>query len=220
LFLLLQAALLDCPFIDPFPFSENGFVAPEVDVGGCDVVQTLMVALVVVVVAKGPDLAFEIAGQIVVLEQDTVLHSLVPAFNFALGLWMEWRAADVLHVLLAQPFGQVTRDVARAVIAEQTRLVAHDGLVAARCRQRQFDRVCHVLSAHVCAKLPGNDVAAVAVQDRAEIIPASTNDLEVSEVSLSHLVDSGGLVRELFRRFDHHVIRRSDQVGCFKNAVS
>jgi hypothetical protein len=31
---MLQAALLDCPFLDLFPFSENGFVAPEVDAGG------------------------------------------------------------------------------------------------------------------------------------------------------------------------------------------
>ena len=29
---MLQAALLDCQFLDLFPFSENGFVAPEVDV--------------------------------------------------------------------------------------------------------------------------------------------------------------------------------------------
>ena len=34
LFLMLQAALLDCPFFDLFPFSENGFVAAEVDVCG------------------------------------------------------------------------------------------------------------------------------------------------------------------------------------------
>ena len=33
---MLQAALLDCPFLDLFPFSENGFVAPEVDVGRYD----------------------------------------------------------------------------------------------------------------------------------------------------------------------------------------
>ena len=56
---MLQAALLDCPFLDLFPFSENGFVTPEVDVGGCDVVDALVVALMIVMIDKG----FEITGQ-------------------------------------------------------------------------------------------------------------------------------------------------------------
>ncbi len=46
---MLQAALSDCQFLDLFPFSDDGLAAPEVDVGGCDVVQALVVALVVVV---------------------------------------------------------------------------------------------------------------------------------------------------------------------------
>ena len=33
---MLQAALSDCLLVDFFPFSENGFVASEVDVCGCD----------------------------------------------------------------------------------------------------------------------------------------------------------------------------------------
>ena len=104
---MLQAALLDCPFLDPFPFSENGFVATEVDVGRCDVVQALVVALVVVVIDEGPDLAFEITGYVVVLEQNPVLHGLVPPLDLALGLRVEWRAADMRHFLTFQPFGQI-----------------------------------------------------------------------------------------------------------------
>lgn len=46
---MLQASLLDCPFLDPFPFSENGVVASEVDVCGRDVVQALVVTLIVVI---------------------------------------------------------------------------------------------------------------------------------------------------------------------------
>ena len=56
---MLQAALLDCPFLDLFPFSENGFVTSEVDVRGCDVVDALVVALMIVMIDKG----FEITGQ-------------------------------------------------------------------------------------------------------------------------------------------------------------
>ena len=77
---MLQAALLDCPFLDLFPFSENGFVAPEVD--------------------ERADLAFEITGEGLVLQQNPVLHGLMLAFDLALGLRMEWRAA-LLKKLLA-----------------------------------------------------------------------------------------------------------------------
>ena len=47
---MLQAALSDCLFLDLFPFPDDGFAAAEVDVGGCDVVEALVVTLVVVIV--------------------------------------------------------------------------------------------------------------------------------------------------------------------------
>jgi hypothetical protein len=59
---MLQAALSDCLFLDFCPFSQHGFVSPEVDVCRCDVVQALVLALVVVVIDECPDLAFEITG--------------------------------------------------------------------------------------------------------------------------------------------------------------
>jgi len=86
---MLQAALSDCLFFDFLPFPQDSFVAPEVDVSGCDVVQALVVALVVVILDKSPDLAFEISGQLIVFQQNTVLHGLMPAFDFALGLRMD-----------------------------------------------------------------------------------------------------------------------------------
>ena len=60
---MLQATLSDRLFLDLFPFSENGFIAAKVDVGGCDVVQALVVALVIVVVDEGFDLSFEVIRQ-------------------------------------------------------------------------------------------------------------------------------------------------------------
>lgn len=59
---MLQAALADCLFLDLHPFPENGFVATEVDVSWCDVVQALVVTLIVVVFDEGSDLAFKITG--------------------------------------------------------------------------------------------------------------------------------------------------------------
>ena len=177
---MLQVALFDSQFLDLLPFPENGFVASEVDVGGCDVVQALVVTLIVVIRDECADLAFEIARQIVVFQQNAVLHGLVLTFYFALSLWVERCATDMLHVLPLQPFSQIARDVAGAFIAEQTRRMAHDGLVATRRSQRQFNRICHIFSPHVCAELPGNDVTAVIIQDGAEVShwnddpPAST----------------------------------------------
>jgi hypothetical protein len=61
---MLQAALSDCLFLDFFSFSQNGFVSAKVDVGGCDVVQALVVPLVVVIFDEGPNLALKITGQV------------------------------------------------------------------------------------------------------------------------------------------------------------
>lgn len=98
-----------------------------------------------------------------------------------------------LYLLPFQPFSQTTPDAAGAVVAEQTRLMVRDGLVAPRGRLRQFNSICHVFSPHVFAELPGNDVAAVDIQDGAEIMPAPADDLQVSEIGLPHLVNGGGV---------------------------
>ena len=65
---VLQAALVDCAFLDILPFSQNSFVSPEVDISGSDVVQALMVALVVVILHEGADLALQVARKIVVFQ--------------------------------------------------------------------------------------------------------------------------------------------------------
>ena len=59
---MLQATLSDRLFLDLFPFSENGFIAAKVDVGGRDVIQALVVSLVVVIFDEATDLTFQVAG--------------------------------------------------------------------------------------------------------------------------------------------------------------
>ena len=108
---MLQAAILDCLFLDFFPFSENVFVTSEVDVCRSDVVQALVIAVVVVVIDEDTDLLLQIAWQVVVFQENAVLHGLVPAFDLALRLRMERSATNVLHLLLLHPFSQFTRDV-------------------------------------------------------------------------------------------------------------
>ncbi len=162
---MLQAAFLDCQFLDLVPFSDDGFVAPKIDVCRCNVVQALMVSFVIVVIDEGPDLTFKIALQVIVLQQYPVLHGLMPALDLALGLRMKRRATNVIHFLIFQPFGKVARDVAGSVVTEQTWHVPNDGLVASGRHQGQLNRVSHVLSPHVGTKLPGDDIAAAVLID-------------------------------------------------------
>ena len=58
---------------DPFPFRQDGLAAPEVGIGGCEVIQALVVAPVVVVLDEGAGPGFGITGQKIVLQQDPVL---------------------------------------------------------------------------------------------------------------------------------------------------
>ena len=92
-------------------FGEDRLGSAEVDVSGREVVDALVIADVVVVLDEGVDLPFEIAGQIIVVEQNAVLQGLVPTLDLSLGLRMIRRAAYVLHVLVFEPRGQIARHV-------------------------------------------------------------------------------------------------------------
>ena len=81
---MLQAPVLDGLSFDSFPFQQDGLAAPEVDIGGREVIQALVVAPVVVVLDEGAELGFEITGQIIVLQQDPVLEGLVRAVSTSL----------------------------------------------------------------------------------------------------------------------------------------
>ena len=88
----------------------------EVDVGGGEIVDALVIAAMVVVVDEGRDLGFEIAGKEVVFQQDAVFESLVPALDLALSHWMIGRAAQVLDLAVVEPLGEIARDVAGPVV--------------------------------------------------------------------------------------------------------
>ena len=101
--LMLQATVCDRLALDPFAFEEDGLGPAEVDVSGGKIVEALVIAGMVVMRHEGRDLAFEVAGQVIVLKQDAVLEGLMPALDLALGLWVIRGAADVFYFLLIQP---------------------------------------------------------------------------------------------------------------------
>ena len=128
---MLQAPIFESLSLDPFSSLDDGWCPAEVGIGGCDVVEALVVALVVVILDEDLDLLFEIAGQEVVLQQHTVFERLMPAFDLALGLGMEGRTANVIHLLAIEIVGQFSGDVTRAVVVQEPRPVQHVGVVVA-----------------------------------------------------------------------------------------
>ena len=78
---MLQAPIFDSLSFDPFALLDDGFCPAEVGVGGRDVVQALVIALMVVMLDERIDLLFKVARQEVVFQQDAVFKCLVPALD-------------------------------------------------------------------------------------------------------------------------------------------
>lgn len=82
-----------------------------VDVGGGQITQSLMVAIVVVVIYGGVDLVFEVARQEVIFQQNPVLYGLVPALDLVLGLVVMWCHSNMIYALAPKVIGQIRRDI-------------------------------------------------------------------------------------------------------------
>lgn len=214
-----QAALCDGFAFDPFPFQHDDAAAPEVDVGGCEIADALVVSAVVVMIDEGRDLPLEIARQEVVFEQDPVLERLVPALDLALGLRVKWCSADMAHAVGVDPLGEFGGDVGRTVVAEQLRLVQHPGTTAAGRLQRHSQRVGDILGLHCGAQLPGDDVAGEVVEHRRQIEPTPADDLQICEVGLPELVGRCRLVMEFVGGLDDDEGRAGDQVMGLEQAI-
>jgi len=130
-FAVLQAPLLNGLPFDPFSFHQDGLAAPVIDIGGREIAQALVIALLVVVLDEGLDLSLEVARQVIVLQQDPVLEGLVPSLDLALGLGVIRRPTDMLHISLVEPGGQLTGDIAQPVVGQEPRLVNDRSLIAA-----------------------------------------------------------------------------------------
>ena len=123
-----QAPMFDGLSFDACAFEQDRVASAEVDVRRSQVIEALVVALVVVAIDEALDLGFEVAGQIVVLEQDPVLQRLVPVLDLALGLRMIGRTPDVDDLPVVEPFGEVSGDVAGTITRQQPGFVPNMGL--------------------------------------------------------------------------------------------
>ena len=113
---MLQSSLSDGVSFDPFALKQDGLAASEVNVGRCQVLQAFVVAPMIVVIDEVIDVRFEVTRQVVVFEEDAVLERLMPPLDLALRLRVAGRAAHVTHIAFVQPFGEVGRDVGRAIV--------------------------------------------------------------------------------------------------------
>ena len=96
---------------------------PAVDVCGREVVDTLVVSLMIVMINECLELRVEVCREEVVVQQDSVFQGLMPSLDLALSLGVIRRTAGVFHAFVLQPFSQLSRDIAGAVITQQARLV-------------------------------------------------------------------------------------------------
>jgi len=92
-------------------------------------------------------------------------------------------------------------------------------LIATGGGERKFQRVGDVGSFHRRAELPGDDVARVIIQHGREIIPAPTDDLEISEVRLPHLVDDCRFILEFIGGFDDNEGWAGNQIMGFQQPI-
>ena len=67
---MLQAPMFDGFSFDPITLGEDGGTASEVDIGGSQIVEALVVSAVFGVINERLDLRFEVALQVVVFQQD------------------------------------------------------------------------------------------------------------------------------------------------------
>ena len=86
--------------IPPFKYALS---ATAVDIGRSEVMKALVVTPGVVVINELGEARFQLTGQVVVLEQDLVLHGAVVALDLALGRRVIGLAPGVRHAMFPEP---------------------------------------------------------------------------------------------------------------------
>ena len=177
--------------------------AAEVDIGGGQIVETLMVATVVVVIDEGGEAGFELPRQVVVLQQDLVFQRAVVALDLALRHGVIGFAPGVIDRVLRQPGSQLTGEVRRPVVAQQPRSMPEADALQPGTAQGERQGVGNIGGGHGRTQLPGQDVAREVVKHGGEIEPAPSDDLQIGEIGLPQLVDGGGGgLSEVVRRLE------------------
>ena len=101
-------SLLDSISSDGFSPFKYALTATAVDIGRGEVMKALVVTSGVVVVDELSEARFQLTGQIIVLEQDLVLHGAVVALDLALGHRVIGFAPGMGHSVVLEPGGELS----------------------------------------------------------------------------------------------------------------
>ena len=129
----------------------------------------------------------EILGVSVSLSEHEVHWRTVPAFNFPVALRIIGRGANMRHAALTNKLLEGACHKLGSVIGDNSRRGIGETFLGAQ--QDDF----HVRLRHLLPKFPVDDVAAVAIQNRAEIIKVP-GQVDVRNIDMPMLVGFCGLV--------------------------
>jgi hypothetical protein len=113
--MMQQASWRDGFRLDVFPPCQDPLGTTEVDIGRGQIVETLVVTPQVVVSDELGEALFELTWQVVVLEQDLVLHGAVVALDLALGHRVTRLAVGVRHSMHREPGTELGGEIGRPV---------------------------------------------------------------------------------------------------------
>ena len=95
---ILYTSLLHCSFLDFVSFVEHLLGSAEIDIGRCEIVEQLVIALVVVIRHETGNLRFKISRKKIILQVHNIFHRAMITPNFALRHRMIRRGMGVLDV--------------------------------------------------------------------------------------------------------------------------
>ena len=108
-FAMVQASLMNRLSFDPFSFRQDEFVAPELDVGGCNVAQALVIPVMVVVRDEASNVDLEITGPEDWPQLCFTPHTAAQRLKFstnAVALWMALQNEEEPPEVETRPEGE------------------------------------------------------------------------------------------------------------------
>jgi hypothetical protein len=145
------------------------------------------------------------------------LESLVPAFDFAIGLRVVRRGSDVGHAGDADELFEVFGDELGTVVGDDAWLFVGEGFAGA------LDNGFHGAVGHIFADFLVNDEAAVAIEDGADEVE-SAGDVEIADVdmpvfmSLERLHKASAFLGDVGRRASQEAVGFQDAIDAGRAA--
>ena len=153
------------------------------------------------------------------VEFDDRFHRTVITLDFALGLRVKGATMDLVDVQRFQKIFQSVGNESRAIIGEQARTVFDMNVLNPGVVERDLKSILNIGGRHRRGQSPGQNVTGKIVQNGTQIVPPPTDDLELGEIRLPHLIDPFSRGLELITRSDQVKGRTGNEVEAFQDAI-